>query len=241
MKKRFLFVVLSLLVGQCLVSSCDDDDPVGPKVEEKTPEDQQSENQQPEEQQPEEQQPEEKSIGSVKIGFSSAFSPDLLELVTPIIQYKDKDGEHEVRLTKDVCSHDEYDIDLGDTIFHYDRYKWTPQIVCDMFADKDLDETISIRYEPNTVAIDEERKYKLSSHTGVNNINCNFLYDGKLYISSSSYMTINLTITIGDGQTHDDDIYTGESVQMYIDELVKSKQDFRVEVGRDGKVKLNGK
>lgn len=68
----------------------------------------------------------------------------------------------------------------------------------------------------------------------------NFSYNNNLYIISKTYLDLNININIGDGLSHIDGIYTGQSVQMYIDELVKTKQDFRVEASKDGKVKVNG-
>lgn len=243
-------LVAAFLIGQCLLYSCHkENNHIPPVTEETKSEEEQPETGQPEEQQPEEQpedeQPEEpqerERIGKVEIGFSSVFTPDLLDLVTPIVKYKDKDGEHEVRLTKDACTHDVRDIDIDGEIFQYDRYKWAPTLVCDMFSDEDIDETISLRFESNDVAIDTEREYELYASAGVNRIDKNFSYNGTLYLGSSSYTSITIKITIGDDQSHDDDIYTGELVQKYIDELVKSPQTFHVEVSRDGNSKLNGR
>lgn len=180
-------------------------------------------------------------LGTVKIGFGTILSPDFLELITPIVSYRDNDGEHEVRLNNETCQYVKEEYDIGGKSVENELYKWMPSIICNIYETIDFDETISMRFESNKKNIEENRKYKLSASTGVNNVEYSFSYKGALYLGTHTSISLDIKINIGDGETHDDDIYEGESVQKYIDEIVKTKQEFRVEVSKDGSVKVNGK
>lgn len=181
-----------------------------------------------------------RSLGTVSMYYGANLSSDFLELITPVVTYRDKEGEHEVRLDKQVCRYDRQEIALDDEVYVYETYRWTPEIICNMYGGIEFDETISMRFEPNKVAIDPTRQYDLHIAAGVPTIKSNFFYNGTYYINTYNHWSISLDINIGDGESHDDDIYEGESVQKYIDTIVQTKLDVRVEVSKDGKVIVNG-
>lgn len=180
-----------------------------------------------------------KSIGEVTIGFSANHTPDLLELVTPIVTYKDENGmEHNERLNPNMCTLDKLEIPLINGDIQYDeRYSWTSKLQFHILKDADLDETISVSYVSNNKTIDPERKYRLAANAGVSWIAGVISNNNKLIVID--HMSLN--INIGDNEYYASSVYIGDAVQKYITELVDSKQDFRVEVTRDGAVKINGK
>ena len=98
-----------------------------------------------------------------------------------------------------------------------------------------------MRFESNKKSIEENRKYELSASVGVKSVNHSFFYNGTRYIGTSDYISLDIKINIGEGEAQDDDIYEGESVQKYIEKIINTKQEFRVEVSKDGKVTVNGK
>lgn len=181
-----------------------------------------------------------KVLGTAQIVFVANLSPDFLELITPVVSYRDNDGEHVVRLTKETCEYvrDEYTID--EETYVYEEYKWAPPIKCNIYQTIDFDETVSVTFESNKKEIEENREYDLSARTGVSGVSYSFSYNGKTYIGFYSSITIDITIDTGDGETHKNNIYSGESVSKYIENIVKDKKDFRVEISKDGKVKVNG-
>lgn len=182
-----------------------------------------------------------KVLGTVQIDFCSSFSPDLLELVTPIVSYIDKEDKHEVRLNKDICEYSKDEFTDGNEKFILENYRWAPSIVCNIYETIDFDETISIRFESNKKNIEDGRKYDLSASAGVGSVTNSFFYNGTSHTGTYTSFSIDIKVNIGDGETHDGDIYEGIAVQKYIDELVKTKQEFHVEVSKDGKIKVNGK
>lgn len=183
-----------------------------------------------------------RSVGALAIGFGISINPDLLELVTPIVTYKDGNGvQHEEYVNAENCTLHKEDVPLSNgEMYHYEMYHWSPNLKYKVYENSDLDETISVKYVSNNVLIDPEREYELYVNAGIGSVTGAISYNNNMYIISKTYLNLNININIGDGLSHIDGIYTGQSVQMFIDELVKTKQDFRVEASKDGKVKVNG-
>ena len=230
---NYLLVSLLFCTAALMLNSCwpwDDDDD-SKKVD---PDPKQEEPQVPVDDEP-------TSIGSVTVNFSSSMTPDLLELVTPVVTYKDKGGEHTERLTKEVCELEKNEFKIRDSIYVSERYIWKPTLNFDMYLEKDFDETISLRFEQNDVAVDMERYYDLQSFFGVIEVKSGFTYEGERKNILASYTTVSININIGDGLSHDDGLYIGESVHKYVNELLKTKQDYHIEIDKAGTVKLNGK
>lgn len=171
----------------------------------------------------------------IQLQATSTLSDDLFDLITPVLTYKDVNGQHEMMLSKEMYETlTDKDEESGMTRTYF---RWNDKIILSLREATKLE----LKYtEKEDAVFNASKRYFLSNGFSINGYS--YMFNNTLRSGGIFGINLNINVLIGELQpSPDDGTFSAEQAEEYVKRLCEVTQETIVTIGKDGKLTINDK